>query len=314
MKITLQNQIIFYIIKNNINYKHFSICSIIDEIIVKSDLMIDLYNNHYYNDCFIVSINQPEIIIQYFIKRLENNWNLVNFITNVCKNYFHHHIKYYIFNSNHNQLQNLLLKCDNIIYIQIINYILKYNSNFIIQNNGIELDILSNNLYFQPSNYEIIKFLIKLNKININYINKNGSTPLMFACQYQNLKIIKFLIENNADINIINKNYNKNSIMWAAYSDDYDPEIITYLLNQGAQFDLVDDDNKSLLYYACKNNDFENIKFLLNNLNNIDLNSKEYNNILPLIFNKKDILNLFITNNILTYETLSQYYIKSIQN
>jgi len=53
--------------------------------------------------------------------------------------------------------------------------------------------------------YEMIKVLIK-NNINLNYIsNKENDTPLIFALKLRKPIVANFLIENGADVNVVNK-------------------------------------------------------------------------------------------------------------
>lgn len=307
MKITLQNRIIIYIIENNINYDKFSICSYINDIKNKTNLMIKLYDKNYMFECFSISLYHSEIFIQYFIKKLGDKWNLNSYLKVICRSYIHPYISKYINNSTKQNFRHLIknasmYKID--IFINILNHILKQNKLLKIYDtqNNLWLDLISFFCFKIDSN-EIIKYLINSKFYNIDDVNKNGSTPLMFACQLKRFEIIRLLIEKGADINKINENRNKNSIMWAVYTDNYyiyNSEIITYLLENGANYNLVDWENKSLLYYTCLNNDIENTQFLLNNLTDINLNLEKYNNILPIL--TKTTYKLFTDKNIIPYD------------
>jgi ankyrin repeat protein len=41
---------------------------------------------------------------------------------------------------------------------------------------------------------------------NLNYIDKNGQSPLHMCCTIGNLEIIKILVDNGASIHLINRN------------------------------------------------------------------------------------------------------------
>ena len=56
-------------------------------------------------------------------------------------------------------------------------------------------------------NIEIVRILIlKCNGANLNFTNRNGSTPLTFAIALGNFKIIEFLLKNGADVNMVDDN------------------------------------------------------------------------------------------------------------
>ena len=51
--------------------------------------------------------------------------------------------------------------------------------------------------------YTIVKFLLENNNdININYKNKKGETPLLIACENGYNELAKLLIGHGADVNI----------------------------------------------------------------------------------------------------------------
>lgn len=81
-------------------------------------------------------------------------------------------------------------------------------------------------------NNDILKLLIK-NGVNINVQDKDCFTPLMRAVQYEHLECVKTLIENNADLNIKNKQHGANAISIAMLIKNQ--TIVELLKNAGAQ-------------------------------------------------------------------------------
>ncbi len=74
-------------------------------------------------------------------------------------------------------------------------------------------------LSVESENYNLTKFLLESNKININSQNKEGDTPLHKAIEIGNYKLINLLLENNADTNIQNK-LNETPLHFAANVGD----------------------------------------------------------------------------------------------
>ena len=79
--------------------------------------------------------------------------------------------------------------------------ILSINGNNIIHNIILNSDKKKNEF----NKLNIIKFLVQ-NNVNLDQPNINNQTPLHLACQYQYLLIIKYLLENGADTNYKDNN------------------------------------------------------------------------------------------------------------
>jgi len=78
---------------------------------------------------------------------------------------------------------------------------------------------------------EIIKYLIEKGS-NINYIDKQGNSPLIYAINKKCLSIVKQLIKNGANINYLNKNNHKTILKYATEMGQVD--IIKYLMGRNA--------------------------------------------------------------------------------
>ena len=78
--------------------------------------------------------------------------------------------------------------------------------------------------------------------------DQSGNTPLHYAVEAGSLPNVKYLIEeHNAEINAQDKT-NQTCAHIAAYNGDIN--ILKYLVSKGADLNLVDEDNVSILRYA----------------------------------------------------------------
>lgn len=67
--------------------------------------------------------------------------------------------------------------------------------------------------------------------MNINITNRNGETPLFYACKSRNVEVLKYLIEQGANINIKSKK-GETPIFYGFWSgNEY---MVDYLIKQGA--------------------------------------------------------------------------------
>ncbi|WP_255495993.1 ankyrin repeat domain-containing protein [Spiroplasma endosymbiont of Danaus chrysippus] len=81
----------------------------------------------------------------------------------------------------------------------------------------------------------IVKFLVE-NDADVNQINLRGETALDRAIENGHLDVIKFLVENNADINHTNQN-GKTALILIA---DNNIEGLKFLIENGAKIECID--------------------------------------------------------------------------
>lgn len=62
-------------------------------------------------------------------------------------------------------------------------------------------------------NFDIAVFLLQ-NNIDVNMTNKDGQTPLHLICAHQNLEVATMIIESGGDVNIRDKF--GNNALWSA--------------------------------------------------------------------------------------------------
>ena len=108
-------------------------------------------------------------------------------------------------------------------------------------------------------NIEVVKLLLE-HGAEVNSRDKDGDTPLYWACVKNNTEVGKELIEHGADVNSGNK-YGVTPLTWACVKNNI--ELVKLLLEHGAEVNIKDEDGKTPLSEACKNNNIEVVKLLL---------------------------------------------------
>ena len=152
-------------------------------------------------------------------------------------------------------------------------------------------EILGTAVYYLDStaNFNAVKLLINYGA-DINYIDSFGHTYLSDCCLWDtpNIKIINFLIENGANVNI-NKNSLQPLTIMIMYCSEYsDLEIIKLLIRKGADVNHRDSHFEMPLMICCeKDNDnlfkYDLIKLLLDNKADVYIKNKKSKNILNVI-------------------------------
>ena len=98
------------------------------------------------------------------------------------------------------------------------------------------------------SDYDRVKELLDNGK-DVNIVDKNNNTPLHYACQSNNIKIIRLLILRGANINSLN-NKKVSPLSYACFCKKL--EIAKLLLEENnANVNIVDDYGNTLLHDVC---------------------------------------------------------------
>ena len=141
--------------------------------------------------------------------------------------------------------------------------ILSSNGNNIIHN----IILNSDNKKNEFNKLNIIKFLVQ-NNVNLDQPNINNQTPLHLACQYQYLIIITYLIKNGADINY--KDNNGLTPLHYLLSGQIKLETITevsdFIIPEKSEKknNLLDNKKQEIWILLQENEDFKNYLHLLN--------------------------------------------------
>ena len=120
---------------------------------------------------------------------------------------------------------------------------------------------------------EAIKYLIENGSI-VDSKNKFGDTPLHLASSYGGLEGVKCLIENGAQVDAQNE-YGRTPLHIAVMAKRGKLEVVKFLIeNGGAEIDVRDHRDKTALCYATEYKKPEMVKYLVQKMNELNLNYK----------------------------------------
>lgn len=115
--------------------------------------------------------------------------------------------------------------------------------------------------------------LFELNEEDgIEYEEGYGYSPLLASCVYSRTKIAKFLIESGANVNFISTLDQATPLIYASQENNL--RLVKLLIEYGADPNLTAIDGQNALMAACTQNNWrdnlELIRYLINITNNID--------------------------------------------
>lgn len=124
--------------------------------------------------------------------------------------------------------------------------------------------------------YNVVKFLID-NNVDINSLNDNLQSVLNIAVRYKHHDITKLLINSGSNIN--NQDIKKNtSLHFAALNCD--TIMIKILIDSNININLQNIDGNSALHIMCKNGDVNSVNLLVNvcniNINLLNIKKPKY--------------------------------------
>jgi ankyrin repeat protein len=133
------------------------------------------------------------------------------------------------------------------------------------------ISVIKSNDFTIEEKKRILQKLIKKGA-NVNFIDKEENTPLVYAIQMKSLPIIKLLIENGANINHLIKSSYITVLMEAIGLGEMD--IVKYLVECNANINFKNEFGNTPLTYAISTNNDQMVKYLIdsgadvNNRNN----------------------------------------------
>jgi len=180
----------------------------------------------------------------------------------------------------------------------IVKILFKYGVNINERNYNGET-LLMNACKSKTFKDEEIKYLIEKG-LGISIKNNKDETALYYACRNNRKEIVKYLLEKG--INFLQKNSEGKialDIIRDFESDEF-KEIEIMLINYGADMECLKKDGDTLLISACKENDIEKIKGLIDDYKtNVNFCNKYHNS--PLIiaskYGNEIIINYLISKN-----------------
>ncbi|EAY00624.1 hypothetical protein TVAG_181020 [Trichomonas vaginalis G3] len=110
----------------------------------------------------------------------------------------------------------------------------------------------------EDGNLKFVQFLTECG-FNIHVKDKNGETPLSYACIHNHLEVVKYLLSKGADAIVLN-NDSSTPLISTAWFGHF--EIIKYLLSAGANFKLKNRLNETVYTHASSRGHTEIVKYL----------------------------------------------------
>ena len=105
----------------------------------------------------------------------------------------------------------------------------------------------------------------------VDAIVRDGWTTLIYASRYGYTQVVKFLIDNGADLNIKGK-YGWTALMYAAREGH--TEVIKLLIDNGADLNHKNNGGVTALIYAAREGHTEVVKFLVDNGADMNIKTK----------------------------------------
>ena len=186
-------------------------------------------------------------------------------------------------------------------------YALKYKNRNVLQellSNGADANYKTNenmnslHLAVLKKDIMMVKMLIKYIK-TLDTRTREGSTALHYACNFQLVDIVRLLLENGANQNIIEFEYDFYPIFYAVVQNNV--EITKLLVDYKANPNNQDYLGNTIIHYAIINNHAEILDYIFNHY---EIKSKK-NDVYVEDINSKNTLNKNIDPNIVNIEGLT---------
>ena len=110
-------------------------------------------------------------------------------------------------------------------------------------------------------NVERLKALHAINPDTLNSVNENGFSPLIIATYKNQIKVVEFLLKNNASVNFDSPE--GTALIGACYKGNF--EIVELLIQNKANVNVVGGNNISPLIFAVQSKNKELVKLLVQN-------------------------------------------------
>eukprot|EP00833_Pecoramyces_ruminatium_P006505 jgi/Orpsp1_1/1180537/evm.model.c7180000073809.1 len=128
---------------------------------------------------------------------------------------------------------------------------------------------------------------------DVNFVDKDGNTPLVYAIEKKSLSVVMLLIKNGANINFFIKNRNLSVVMYAIELNRVD--IVKYLVKCGANINFKNENDINVLINTSKIGKTKIFEYLVKN----NVNDFTSEIIQKIILDKRlDLLNILIENDL----------------
>jgi len=122
-------------------------------------------------------------------------------------------------------------------------------------------------------NLDQIKALVQADRRRAVNVDEAGATPLHRVCSYNHVECGQYLIDNNADVNGLDK-YHEAPMKRAAYNGHVDSLVM--LLKAGANANYADPTGKMALHHAAEQGRLQCVEALLDNGALVDAEDQHY--------------------------------------
>jgi len=107
---------------------------------------------------------------------------------------------------------------------------------------------------------EICKYLVEVQKVSLSSTESCGMTPLMLATVFNNVDMLRYLLEVGADID--EPTHNDASAIYFACQNNH-MEALRFLTERGADLNKATNTGATPLYIACEEGNFDVVKHLI---------------------------------------------------
>ncbi|KAF5286938.1 hypothetical protein FQR65_LT12397 [Abscondita terminalis] len=139
-------------------------------------------------------------------------------------------------------------------------------------------------LALENNNRDIVKFLID-EGADVGLIDCDGMTAFHCACKSADIDVVKKMRPKVADINL-QRNFDKKCALHLAFTNE-NKDIAQFLIDEGADVNLADEHGQTAFIWACKSADIDIVRKMRPFVANINLQCKLY---------KKSALHLALMN------------------
>jgi len=224
-------------------------------------------NERYHRDIIVTMekllLKQPGID-----KNAQNNYGYTPLMLacyhsneNIAKTLLDNHVDVNLKTYQQNQTALILACYSRSVYIA--KKLIKHGADVNVQDHiyGDTALIMVSKLY---KSYNLLSLLIDKGGANVNIANKKGETPLFLACEANNIKHVRLLVEHGAEINVVVRSQMKEYLNGTPIEEEiYQTPLIMvinnfnhflakYLIDHGADVNLCNDHGETPLIVSCR--------------------------------------------------------------
>jgi len=113
----------------------------------------------------------------------------------------------------------------------------------------------------ESGSMEVVKYLVE-NGANVNAVSGDAGrgTPLIYAAAANKLEVVKYLLENGADINSTTPYQHETALLWAVAMGH--AEVVKLLVEKGADQKITNRDGENVMDVAKKLNKEDIVQLL----------------------------------------------------